>query len=114
MIASEGEQKSAKALMEAARIMASSPSALQLRQSLIMIMIMIMMIASIFPPCHDYKGWECVIFPPNDDDAADDENSDGGHDGASDTCKLSPPCHDDNRWECVIIIFPPSDCDDDD
>ena len=32
MIASEGEQKSAKALMEAARIMASSPSALQLRQ----------------------------------------------------------------------------------
>ena len=91
MIASEGGQKSAKALMEAARIMASSPSALQLRQFLIMIMIMIMMIASIFPPCHDYKGWECVIFPPNDDDAADDENSDGGQEGASETCKLSPP-----------------------
>ena len=31
VIASEGEQKSAKALMEAAKIMASSPSALQLR-----------------------------------------------------------------------------------
>ena len=39
MIASEGEQKSAKALMEAARIMASSPSALQLRQVLVMMMV---------------------------------------------------------------------------
>ena len=39
MIASEGEQKSAKALMEAARIMASSPSALQLRQVLAMMMV---------------------------------------------------------------------------
>ena len=74
VIASEGEQKSAKALMEAARIMASSPSALQLRQFLMMMMMM-MMIASIFPPCHDYKGWECVIiiFPPSDCD--DDENN---------------------------------------
>ena len=31
MIASEGEQKAARALMEAARVMASSPAALQLR-----------------------------------------------------------------------------------
>ena len=44
MIASEGEQKSAKALMEAARIMASSPSALQLRQLyMIMIIVVVMM-----------------------------------------------------------------------
>ena len=44
-------------------------------------MMMMMMIASIFPPCHDYKGWECVIIRPSDSD--DDENN------VPDTCKLS-------------------------